>query len=150
MAQIQEPMLGPAPSAPSPLEKRPIEENTQQSRPEGACSGAFSPTEPLGGSGESGGALTPRPRAASDRALWRVRLVAFRVFRRVRRGRARVRAASDRALWRVRLVAFKVFRRVRRARTPRARAASDRALWRRGTHPKSARGIRPSFLEGGV
>ena len=62
------------------------------------------------------------------RALWRVRLVAFRVFRKSAHG-------IDRALCRVRLyyfiVAFRVFRRVRR-----------------GAHPKSARGIRPSPLEG--
>ena len=43
---------------------------------------------------------------ASHRALWRERLVAFRVFR-TRRG---AHAASHRALWRERLVAFRVFR----------------------------------------
>ena len=49
--QIQEPMLGPAPSAPSPLKKRPIEENTHGMRDKAAqrvrVVARF--TEPLGG-----------------------------------------------------------------------------------------------------
>ena len=60
----------------------------------------------------------PEARVASNRAVWRGRLEACRVFR---RAAAPKRAASNKAVWRERVVAFTVFCRVgapKRARPP--------------------------------
>ena len=109
----------------------------QQSTLERAFSGVYS--LPEGG--------RPEARAASNRALWRGRLVAFTVFRRAAAPK-RARPPTNRGLWRVRLMAFTVFRRAalqqstlerafsgvyrvfRRAAAPKRARPSNRALWR--------------------
>ena len=129
----------------------------QQSTLERAFSGVYS----LPGIGRL------EARAASNRAVWRVRLVAFIL---PEGARPEARAASNRAVWRERLMSFTVFRRVRAPKrerhptelecsggcAPRS-ARGNRAIWKvrlvafiessGGCAPRRARGIQQSSLE---
>ena len=101
----------------------------QQSTLERAFSGVYS--LPEGG--------RPEARAASNRALWRGRLVAFTVFRRAAAPK-RARPPTNRGLWRVRLMAFTVFRRAALQQSTLERAFSGvYRVFRRAAAPKRAR-----------